>query len=343
MRRGLHIVVGLLLGMTLLSCGSSHRKGEQTVSPLPVRILEVGERTAVMTHTYVGTIEEERRVPLSMDVSGQVVEVGCRIGERVRQGDVLLRVDSAAAKDAYEVAAATLRQAEDGYRRVAEVHEAGGVTEQQFVEIQTKLAQAQAMASMAVRRVTDCTLKSPCNAVIGDVSVVMGQTVTPAVPVLTLLMIDRLYVSFAVPEDEIAAVRIGDRGYVEVPAAGMTKERRVPVRVVEKGMRAHALSHTYAVRAEILRTDSLLPGMVSQICMDRQQKQGVVIPVSCVHVAPGGHYVWVVRANDVAEKQTITVGAYIPEGVLVTSGLQAGDRIIVDGFHKLYKGCQVVF
>ena len=334
------VALALLAGLMLSACSGGRGKNEQGVAPLPVKVLTVGGQTSVVTHTYVGTIEEEKRVPLSMETGGQVVEVGCRVGGQVKTGDVLLRVDSATAVDAREVADAALRQAEDGYRRVAEVYGAGGVTAQQLVEVETKRAQARSMASLAARRVEGCTLTSPCEAVVGDVSAVVGQTVVSSVPVVALLIINRLYVSFSVPEDEIAAIRIGDTGVAEVPAA---ETGSVGIKVVEKGMKAHALSHTYTVRAEVTEKGDLLPGMVSKVRMDGQRRDGIVVPAVCVQVAPDGHYLWAAKADGTAEKQYITVGEYLPGGVLVTGGLQAGDKVITDGFQKLYKGCRIVY
>ena len=182
----------MLCCLLLLSCGRKAAKPAQTVAPIPVQVQLVGEQTSVAQHTYVGTIEEERRVPLSVETGGQVLEVACRMGERVQKGEVLLRVDSASAIDAREAARATLRQAEDAYRRVTEVHGAGGVTEQQLIEVETKLAQARSMAAVAERRVENCVLRSPSAGVVGEVHVAEGQMLSPMTPAMTLYIVDRL-------------------------------------------------------------------------------------------------------------------------------------------------------
>ena len=208
----------MLCCLLLLSCGRKAAKPAQTVAPIPVRVQVVGEQTSVAQHTYVGTIEEERRVPLSVETGGQVLEVACRMGERVQKGEVLLRVDSASAIDAREAARATLRQAEDAYRRVTEVHGVGGITEQQLIEVETKLAQARSMAAMAERRVENCVLRRPSDGVVGEVHVAEGQMLSPMTPAMTLYIVDRLYVTFSVPESEVAEIVVGDMGSMEVPA-----------------------------------------------------------------------------------------------------------------------------
>ena len=364
----------MLCCLLLLSCGRKAAKPAQTVAPIPVRVQVVGEQTSVAQHTYVGTIEEERRVPLSVETGGQVLEVACRMGERVQKGEVLLRVDSASAIDAREAARATLRQAEDAYRRVTEVHGAGGVTEQQLIEVETKLAQARSMAAMAERRVENCVLRSPSDGVVGEVHVAEGQMLSPMTPAMTLYIVDRLYVTFSVPESEVAEIAVGDMGSMEVPAIeGRYQEKggavsrphpkRVddtmvrpgdrtslsaqpsisfPVRVVEKGMKANALSHAYPVRAEVLKKDRLLPGMVGKVRMQGQQSEGVVIPAACVQVTTEGKSVWVVQEDSTAVRRLIQIGQYVPNGVLVTDGLQTGDRVVTDGFQKLYKGAKII-
>ncbi|MGN0235145.1 MAG: efflux RND transporter periplasmic adaptor subunit [Paludibacteraceae bacterium] len=326
---------------TLTSCGGKETKKTKTVAPLPVKVQVVGEQTSAARHTYVGTIEEERRIPVSVEMGGQVLEVACRMGDRVKKGDVLLRVDSASAIDTREAARATLRQAEDGYRRVTEVHGAGGVTEQQLIEVETKLAQARSMASVAERRVANCVLRSPSDGVVGDVHVAEGQMLSPVTPAVTLYMVDKLYVTFSVPESEVAEIHVGDTGSMEVPALDRGQESGLRVRVIEKGMKAGSLSHAYPVRAEVLDCEGLLPGMVSKVRMAGQQSEGLLIPAVCVQVTPEGKSVLVVREDSTAERRMIQVGHYVPNGVLVTEGLQTGDRVVTDGFQKLYKGAKV--
>ena len=350
----IHFACLLFILSTFLSCGRKAGKPAQTVAPIPVQVQVVGEQTSVAQHTYVGTIEEERRVPLSVETGGQVLEVACRMGERVQKGEVLLRVDSASAIDAREAARATLRQAEDAYRRVTEVHGAGGVTEQQLIEVETKLAQARSMAAMAERRVENCVLRSPSDGVVGEVHVAEGQMLSPMTPAMTLYIVDRLYVTFSVPESEVAEIAVGDMGSMEVPAIeqgaklvptcreSQEPSTSFPVRVVEKGMKANALSHAYPVRAEVLKKGLLLPGMVGKVRMQGQQSEGVVIPAACVQVTTEGKSVWVVQEDSTAVRRRIQIGQYVPNGVLVTDGLQTGDRVVTDGFQKLYKGAMII-
>ena len=141
-------------------------------------------------------------------------------------------------------------------------------------------------------------------------------------------------------ETEIASVVIGDNANVDIPAINATN---ISARVTEKNMVANIVTHTYEVKASINgNTTSLLPGMVAKIRLRAHEQSGFVIPTSCVTLQPSGTMVWLAK-DSVAERRAITVGAYTEGGVLVTEGLQLGDKVITDGAHKLYQGAAISY
>ena len=332
-----HISI-LLCGLVLFGCT---KKADQTsIAPLQVNVLTVSSQSVVPTHTYVAKIEESHMVPLSVQTPGKVTEVLCRASDKVREGQVLLRLDKTQATNAYKSAKAALQEATDAYERVTQVHKEGGVTAQKMVEIESKLAQAQSMHDMAQKALSDCEIRAPRAGVIGRCDIQVGQVVAPGITLITLLDIAGYNAVFAVPETEIASVVIGDAAQVDIAAINVTN---VPARVIEKNMEANVVTHTYEVKAAIdSKAKELLPGMVAKIRLHAHEQHGFVIPASCVTLQPSGTMVWI--ANDsIAERRTITVGAYTEGGVLVTDGLQLGEKVITDGSHKLYNGAAITY
>ncbi len=332
-----HISI-LLCGLVLFGCT---KKADQTsIAPLQVNVLTVSSQSVVPTHTYVAKIEESHMVPLSVQTPGKVTEVLCRASDKVREGQVLLRLDKTQATNAYKSAKAALQEATDAYERVTQVHKEGGVTAQKMVEIESKLAQAQSMHDMAQKALSDCEIRAPRAGVIGRCDIQVGQVVAPGITLITLLDIAGYNAVFSVPETEIASVVIGDAAQVDIAAINVTN---VPARVIEKNMEANVVTHTYEVKAAINgKSNDLLPGMVAKIRLHAHEQSGFVIPASCVTLQPSGTMVWI--ANDsIAERRTITVGAYTEGGVLVTDGLQLGEKVITDGSHKLYNGAAITY
>ena len=113
--------------------------------------------------------------------------------------------------------------------------------------------------------------------------------------------------------------------------------------MIEKGVKADALTHTYDVRVLVPNANHrILPGMVAKIKLSLSEASGIVVPSSCVLTMPEGADVWTVK-NGKAYRCNIKVGGFVKNGVMVDSGLQSGDTIITAGYQKLYNGAKVSF
>ncbi|MBO4666361.1 MAG: efflux RND transporter periplasmic adaptor subunit [Paludibacteraceae bacterium] len=343
MRKGIYILLVLVL------CGCSKIVHKPKVpSAVHVETVVVAPQLSHAQSRYVGEVCAVRETPLSMQSAGRVLEIGCRDGERVRKGQVLVRIDSTQSVNALRSAEASLRHAQDGYDRAKQVHTKGGVTDQQMVEIESQLTQAESMYAAAKRRVEECTLRSPFDGVVSGLKLSIGETVTPGIQLFSILDISSLSVRFSVPEGEIGGVE-SNSGTVEVPAAGV----ELPIRITEKSVRANTLTHAYSVTAAIKGgVGVLMPGMVGKVRLETSSQtehgpaspdriQTIVIPAHCVLLMPKGPTVWVVE-NGKAVRRAIEVSGYQANGVQVSSGLEVGDTLVVEGYQKLYTGCEVV-
>jgi len=320
--------------LVLCGCGKIVHK-PKPVPAIHVETVVVAPQLTYAHSRYVGEVCANRETPLSMQSSGRVLWLGCKDGERVQAGAVLVRIDSTQSVNALRSAEASLRHAQDGYDRAQQVYAKGGVTAQQMVEIESSLAQAQSMYAAAKRRVEECTLRAPHAGVVSGMSLSVGQSVTPGVTLCTLLDISSLSVRFSVPEGEINGLT-EDEGVVEVPAAGVV----LPIRITEKSVRANALTHAYSVTASIKGgTQVLMPGMVGKVTMESEHPGEIVIPARCVLLMPQGPTVWVVE-DGMAVRRYIEVSGYQANGVQVCKGLQAGDTLVVEGYQKLYSGAK---
>lgn len=326
--------------MLIIGC-TSKQDNQLRTKPLPVKALAVSEQTQSYIHTYVGTIEESANIPLSVQTAGRVTAVYVRQGDCVKSGQELLQIDDVQARNAVLVSTATLKQIQDGYDRAQRVYAEGGVTEQKMVELTTQLDQAKVSLAMAEKMLSDCILRAPSDGVIGEVSVHVGQNIAFGVPVINLLDMEGYKIAFSMAEADIAAVEIGDIGIVMVEAIG---NEQMPIRVVEKNLVANKLAHTYTVKAILMSPVAvrrqLLPGMVAKVWLNKQVVTGFFVPTECVQTLLSGKYVWV-KENGKAYRRQIEVGQYVSKGIVVTSGLVAGDTVITDGFQKIYSGAAV--
>ena len=328
------------LALTLVACSSGPIGGKKEIPPVGVRTTIVASADESTVNRYVGAVESVHETPLSLQTAGRVLSIHCKNGDRVRRGQILLRVDSTQAVNALRSAEATLRYAEDGFNRLKQVHGAGAVTDQKMVEVESQLARARSMYSAALRQVEECELKAPSDGVVSGLDIAVGQTVVPGLRLLTILDLTAFQVRFTVPEAEIGSIRTGQEGEMECAAV----QRSYPVRVTDRGLEANRLAHTYEVVARIDGGQELLrPGMVAKVQITNQKSaisNNIVIPANCILMKPQGATVWLAR-GDKAERVMVTIGGYRADGVLVTAGLNMGDTLITEGYQKLYEGCKI--
>ncbi len=251
----------------------------------------------------------------------------------------MARLDETTLQSTYDAALSTLKQAEDAYARMEQLHKSGSLPEIKWVEVQSSLQQARSMEQIAKKNLKDVELRAPYSGIIAQKSIDTGSTVLPGVPAFKLMKIDWVNVNISVPENEVADVKMGADVTVTVAALG---GKSFSGKITEKGIAADPLAHTYKALARIEnRQGELLPGMVCVVNMGSRNNSQIVIPNSVVQVDYNGdHFVWL--CNDgVAVKQTVSVGALSGNGVIISSGLAVGDKVIVEGASKVSENMKV--
>ena len=327
-----------LLTLCLVAC-TKQDSAQENRSAMRVKTMVVTPQSHTATSRYVGAIEPVREVPLSLQTNSRVLAVYVHNGERVRAGQLLLQTDSTQAKNAVLSTQASLYRAQDGYERAKQVHEKGVVTDQKMVEVESQLAQAQAMYQAALQQLNECALVAPCAGVISGLEVETGQNIIPGRTLCSLLDVSAYNVVFTVPEAEIG--RLSQEGEVSCAAI----EASFPITVTEKNLSANALTHTYDVRARVHGGSAeLLPGMVATVQLKDERlksEEEIIVPAHCILLKPEGPTVWVVEQGS-AIRRTIVTDGYQADGIRVTDGLHAGDTVVIEGYQKLYNGCKVI-
>lgn len=319
----------------LIATGCSEKAAEEKEKTVSVKIMEAGE-SAASGRNYIGTVEEIYGSELSFEVGGNVEAVYVSEGDRVSKGRKLATVNSSSLKDLHEAEAATLKQAEDAYRRYEQLYKQGSLPDIKWVEVQSKLQQAVSAESVARKKLKDCELYSPMSGYVAKRNVDPGVNVIPGETVLKVVDISKVYIKFSVPENEIARISKGRDAIVTVSALdGETFEAKI----AEKGVSANPVSHTYDVKIVMNNVgDRLLPGMVCNVYLPAESRQAIVIPVEAVQLdADGSRFVWV-AVDGKAVRRNVDAGNLVGNGVEIASGLKPGDKVIVEGYQKVSEG-----
>lgn len=329
-----------MLCVFLLLTGCKEKKTSRILQPVPVEVMVIGEEGEAGAQNYVGTIEAASASVLSFPVAGNITKVYVREGQKVAEGSLLAEVNDASFKQAYSAAQATLRQAQDGYDRLKLLHDKGSISEVQWVEMETKLAQAVSSEAIAKRNLENCKLRAPYSGVVGKVSAEEGMNVLPGNTVLTLLQTHGMQVNIPIPENVISSVTVGQPVRISVSALN---NRIYEGKVGSKGVVANALSHNYEVLVPLKNSDgALMPGMVCNAWLPSSDTtQLIVVPNRVVKIDhTGEHYVWLASGGK-AVRRTVITGGLAQRGIIIAEGLNPGDSVIVNGEQKVSTGSSV--
>ena len=363
------ILLSLTAMLFLVACGD---KAKEQKAPVRVRTEVAGEAGGGGARSYVGIVEERQATAVSFTSMGVLRRVYVEEGQPVGRGQLLAELDPSTSGNMLDAAQAstsqaqdmvaqmqsTYDQAKDAYDRMKKLHDSGSLPEIKWIEAETRLKQAetalrtaqtgvrssQASERIARKGVSDTRLYAPASGIIGRKNVDAGETAMPSQAVCTILDISSVKVKVSVPEAEMLSISSATPSTVTVDAVGM----KVQGGRIEKGSQADALTHTYDVRINLQNPQRrLLPGMVAQVQFgnggSRLAGGQVLLPVRSVQRrADGTLFVWTIDKKNTAHRTSVNVGATMGNRIVVTSGVTAGQQVVVEGYQKLSEGSRVV-
>lgn len=324
--------------MNLVAC--SGNKTERRAEPIAVETETVKAGSDLQGRTYVGVVEEESSTSISFTGSGTLTRVYVEEGQAVRAGQLIAELDKTQAQNMLAAAKAQMKQANDALVRMKQLHDNGSLPEIKWVETQSAVEQAQAALDLAKKNLTDCSVRTPVSGIVGKGVKEAGETVLPALPVASVLNINKVRVVVSVPEKEIADFTPKTPTVISVEALG---GRTYQGGTITKGVEADGTTHTYNIKIHLQNADHrLLPGMVCQVKVYGTTARGQMsVPITAVQKsAKGEQFVWTVKSGK-AHRNVVTTGRASGNRIAIERGLSEGDTIVTEGYQKLSEGTEV--
>jgi multidrug efflux system membrane fusion protein len=346
--------------LTALAVGLAGCKGEAAVTqeevrPVKIAILERASPERALT--YSGVVRPRIESPVGFRITGKIVERRVNVGDHVKAGQVIARLDEAdlqlakrsaeaqrdAARTRRDVARAELDRGAQLLQKGFIAKAAFDVRKNEIDAATSALDTAEAQLRQAANAVGYATLRSDAAGTVTSVTAERGQVVSDGDPVITLAMDRETEIAIAVPEQEAGQLSAGHSAKVELWAApGDSIEGRIR----EIAGQADPASRTYAVRIAVPRPPRTMRlGMTASVTIKVEDgADAIVVPLAAVTEADGGPVVFVVdRASKVVRKTEVTLGRPTESGVGITRGLRAGDMVVSAGVQFLRDGMRVKF
>jgi membrane fusion protein, multidrug efflux system len=350
----------LALGFVFAGCSGSETNGEAEGSGPVTSSRTVRVETLVLQPSgfqdvieLTGTVEATNDATLSAQSAGTVVSLAER-GQAVRAGQTIAQLDPgiarasvaqaeasvAAAQAQFDLAADNLRRQEPLFRdSVISAIEFENVRAQHNAA-QAQLAQARAVLAQATQQLGYSSVTTPFAGVVEDRLVERGEQVMPGTPVVRVVSTGLVKVTAGVPERYAGDINVGTDVQIAFQAAGIAERAG---RVTFVGSAIDPQSRTFPVEIAIENQDGRLkPQMVARVQIAREQLDNViVVPRSAVLTDENGTSVYIVTRSTngaIAERRDVVLGSAYGTTVVVQTGLQAGDEVVVLGQNNLIQG-----
>ncbi|MBB3595316.1 RND family efflux transporter MFP subunit [Rhizobium sp. BK529] len=334
--------------------GCTEEKAEVKDVIRPVKVVEVAKAGDTRTLDYSGSVRARTEMNLGFRVNGKITERLVDIGERVKPGDVLARMDSTDYELAVKTAEANLAAAEkavetaDIANRRAEQLFDKNVAPKSQVE-QASLTHDQAISTrdaavsaldQAKNQVSYTELKADHNGIVTTINADVGQVVGSGTPVVTVAVDGEKEVQIAVPENDIAQFKPG-----KTVKAGFWADSKLVLdgTVREVSGSADQQSRTFAVRVSLPNDPRVLLGMTATIEANVSNSDTYVsIPLSALAQKDGKQVVWTVdRGTETVHIRDIEVVDFTGDGVRVAKGLDSGDLVVAAGTQFMSENLKV--
>lgn len=362
------LAAAALLALVPSACGRGDERG---AAPPPEVVVEAARAGSVPDRReYVGTVRAVTEVEVRARVRGYLLEQIFRDGQHVEEGDVLFRIDPvpfevalAEAKGRLARAAAEVRRAEHDYERARELFDSKvvsvSVLDERRAERDAALAarqSAEAEVRAAELDLSYCTVRAPLAGRIGrrlvDIGNLVGESGQDTV-LARIVQVDPVHVYFAPTElDRLDVLRGAREGRIPAERVGTIP---IELRLGDGTPYAHPgvvdyveptidpMRGTVTVRARVPNPEGALkPGeFVRVTAVFPDLTDAVLVPQRAVQQEQGGSYVLVVGEGDVVENREVELGVAHHGLVQISSGLQVGERVVVEGVQKARPGSAV--
>ncbi len=341
------------LAAALLLAGCQAETASAPRSERPVQVQRVVFESGGSAREFVGVVHARHETDLGFRVSGKVVERVVNVGDRVRVGDVIARLDPQDLKlqvesaEAEGAAATSNRaQAAADYERYTTLKERGYAAIAEFDrkkaandEAEGRLGRARRALDLARNQLDYADLKADADGVITATRVEPGQVVAIGQVVAQLAQDGEKEAVVALPETWLGEVRQA-KASVRLWSDG---GRSFQAKLRELSPQADPATRTYAARFTILDAeDTVAFGMTATVTLQRPTEGQVAkLPLSSVLNRGNGSTVYVVDETGALSQRPVTIAAFTADSALVSAGVSNGDRIVTLGVQKLEAGLKV--
>ncbi len=360
MQNSLRGVLALLVVLLLIRCSQEQAPKEEVIRPVKYQV--AGTASGERVRTFSGIAKAADEVALSFRAGGIITQVNVSVGDRVRKGDLIARLDNVEALLSLEKSVSALNSAQSDMNtakneldRVKALYEQNSVSlsDYQATRNSYQIALSQYESAERNKRIQETQVSygyiySPQDGVIADTDGSVDESVSSGHQFATLNAGEGMQIEAGIPENLINQIAMGMEVSIKFSALG---DQTLTGNVLEIAQITAQGAATYPVKVDIIDPPgSIRPGMAAEVTFrfggNREETSSeLVVPIKSVGEDGDGNFVFVIESEDgqvgVVKKRQVAVGLISIEGFQITSGLSEGELIATAGLETLLDGQKV--
>jgi membrane fusion protein (multidrug efflux system) len=300
----------------------------------------------------IGTAVAVHGVTVSADLPGIVDKIHIDSGKTVREGAVLVELDTREARAQLAAAQAQQKWAQISLDRYKGLLEKGVLAQADYDKAAAEDAQARARVVEIRATIERKTIRAPFSGVLGIRQVNLGQYLAGGAPIVPLQTLDPIYVNFSVPQQDVANVPVGGAVRVTLDRASNPGGAVFAGKITALDSVVNEATRNVGVQATLANPEGRLkPGMFVQAEVPLPATRGAIaLPASAINYAPYGDSVFIVadmkgpdgKPYRGVRQQIVKLGPARGDQISVLGGLEPGQEVVTSGVFKLRNGAAVV-
>ena len=352
-------ILTVLVLFVLNSCKEKIEQKEEVLRPVKYQI--VGTSDAQKIRSFSGVAKAGDEIELSFRSNGIITDLNVTVGQKVKKGDLIAKLDNVQANLAYEQSVSALNSANSAMKtakssmdRAKLLYENGSQSLSEYESAKNNYQGALDQYESAKRnrgiqtsQVSYGFIKAPKDGTIATVPTTKNANVSAGQVIAVLNAGEQINIMVGLPENVINKVQTG----MEVKITLSALEDKFKGNILEVAPVVDANSSTYPVKVDVVTpTTAIKPGMAASVTFnfgigESSNANILVVPVKAIGEDGGGNFVLIVESADektgTVKRRSIELGEFTSDGFKIKSGLQGGEKIVIAGLQTLLDGQKV--
>lgn len=282
-----------------------------------------------------GNVQTKQNVLIYPEYQGTLSRVFVKEGQRVSKGQTLARIDDGGLSSQVAQVESQAALAQTTFERQKRLWDQKIGSEMQYLQAKTQFESSQNMVNQMKSQLGKTMVKAPFSGVIDQVITDQGTVVSPGVALFRIVNLDNMYVAAEVPESYLPTVTKGKKVKVVFPVLGEAIEATVR----QTGNYIKPSNRSFAIEVDVPnKKGNVKPNLSARLSInDYTQENAILIPLNVINEnADGEQFVYTAfaKAEDsslIAKQKIITTGKTQGDRIEILSGIEVGDKIIVEG------------